>query len=158
MQPNLIVAIVACLFLWTALVLLVAAIMRLVLRTFMRFPDDPDAAVADARAKQLLLDLLGDEQYDQLTRLGYLEVASPGYAERMYRIPLEDGMVRVYEGGKEVLRLCVQPVHPLPRYDVIAMHKLLIEGDEQEYLSRANWFAPFKSSPGPLNPMRAFGL
>lgn len=158
MNPNVIIEVALFLFLWTVLVLLLAAIVRLAVKTFARSDDDPDVRAASARAKELLQGLLDDEEYEQLTKLGYLDVASPSYARRIYRIPLEDGMVRVYESGKEILRLCVQPVHSLPRYDVIAMHKLMIEGNEQEYLSRANWFPPLSSSPGPLTSIRALGL
>jgi hypothetical protein len=37
--------------------------------------------------------------------------------------------------------LCVQPVEPLPSADVIAMHKLMIQGEEQLYLISARHFA-----------------
>jgi hypothetical protein len=158
MKPSMLVEIVVCLLLWTMLVLLVAVMVRLAIKTFARAPDEPNAESANARARELLQALLSDDEFAQLTTLGYIDVASPGNAERIYRIPLEDGMVRVYESGKETLRLCIQPVHPLPRYDVIAMHKLMIEGNEQTYLSRANWFAPLKSWPGPLNTARTLGL
>jgi hypothetical protein len=158
MNPNVIVEITVFLFLWAVLVLVLAAIARLAVKTFARSDDDPDVRTANARAKELLQGLLDDEEYEQLTKLGHLDVASPSYARRIYRIPLEDGMVRVYESGKEMLRLCIQPIHSLPRYDVIAMHKLMIEGNEQEYLSRANWFPPLSPSPGPLNAVRALGL
>jgi hypothetical protein len=158
MNPNALIEVAIFLLLWAVLVLLLAAIARLAVKTFARSDDDADVRTANSRAKELLQDLLCDEEYEQLTKLGYLDVASPSYARRIYRIPLEDGMVKVYESGKEMLRLCIQPVHSLPRYDVIAMHKLMIEGNEHEYLSRANWFPPLSSSPGPLSAARALGL
>jgi len=46
--------------------------------------------------------------------------------------------VAIVEGGTEVESLCVTPVDSLPPGDVVLVHKLMIEGDEQEYLRRAN--------------------
>ncbi len=36
------------------------------------------------------------------------------------------------------MRLCVQPIEYLPDADVVALHKLMIEADEENYLLRAN--------------------
>ena len=47
-------------------------------------------------------------------------------------------MVTVYEHGRAIMRLCLQSTEPLPRADVVVMHKLLIEANEQEYLHKAN--------------------
>lgn len=92
------------------------------------------------RAERLLRSLLDEHEYRQLMKRGYLDVASPSDAHRFYRIPLFIGRVRVYERGRAVLDLCVQPVEPLPSADVVAMHKLMIQGNEQEYLACANHF------------------
>jgi hypothetical protein len=97
---------------------------------------------ADGRARALLRELLDESEYQQLTRLGYLDVASPRYDQRIYRIPGAGGLVRVYERGTAIMELCLQPAEPLPENDVIALHKLMIEGNEEEYLARANHFAP----------------
>jgi hypothetical protein len=40
------------------------------------------------------------------------------------------------------MELCLQPVEPLPEGDVVLMHKLMIEANEQEYLRTANHFVP----------------
>ena len=69
---------------------------------------------------------------------GYLEVTSPSRANRVYRIPSTVGMVTVYEHGRAIMRLCLQPTEPLPRADIVVMDKLLIEANEQEYLHKAN--------------------
>jgi hypothetical protein len=50
--------------------------------------------------------------------------------------------VKVYEGGVPIMALCVQPVDPVPDGDVVLMHKLMIEGNEEEYLRIANRFEP----------------
>jgi hypothetical protein len=139
-------------------VLLLALNVWLAIRTFSRSLDaESDMHAANNRAKELLCDLLSEGELHQLKESRYLDVASPGYARRVYRIPLEEGMVSVYEGGAPVLRLCVQPISALPRNDVIAMHKLMIEGNEHEYLALANAFPPTASGPGPTVAPRASG-
>lgn len=101
-----------------------------------------DHLSAESRAKALLREMLSENQYQQLVKFGYLEVASPGYDSRVYRIPGSGGLVKVYERGCAVMELCLQPAEPLPDGDVVVMHKLMIEANEQEYLQRANHFAP----------------
>ncbi len=97
---------------------------------------------AESRAKALLREMLSEGQYQQLIKFGYLEVSSPAYENRIYRIPGSGGLVKVYEKGCPVMELCLQPAEPLPDGDVVVMHKLMIEANEQEYLQKANHFAP----------------
>ena len=97
---------------------------------------------AQERAEQLLKDVLSDDEYHQLSRRGYLEVASRTRSRRVYRVPRHQGQVKVYEGGVPIMALCVQPVDPLPDGDVVMMHKLMIEANEEEYLRIANRFEP----------------
>ena len=40
------------------------------------------------------------------------------------------------------MALCVQPLGPLPDGDVVRMHKLMSEANEEEYLRIANRFEP----------------
>lgn len=91
-------------------------------------------------AEALLRDVLDAHEYEQLTKHAYFEVKSPTDPARVYRIPGYLGLVRVYEHGVAVRDLCIQPVEHLPSADVIAMHKLMIQGAEQEYLARARQF------------------
>ena len=93
---------------------------------------------AEARSAALLRDLLDEREMEQLTQDGYLDIPSPNYENRVYRIPCCAGWVCVYEKGQARMHLCVQPADPLPNNDVIALHKLMIEGNEQGYLARAN--------------------
>ncbi len=95
---------------------------------------------ADHIAEILLRDSLSPEEYRQLCSNAYLEIPSPSYANRVYRIPRGPGQVQVVEGGRVVERLCVQPVESLPDADVVLMHKLLIQADERRYLESANHF------------------
>ncbi len=97
---------------------------------------------AESRAKALLREMLSENQYQQLIKFGYLEVVSPTFDSRIYRIPGAGGLVKVYERGCAVMELCLQPAEPLPDGDVIVMHKLMIEANEHEYLQKANHFAP----------------
>lgn len=94
-----------------------------------------------AHAEALLRDVLEPQEYAQLSKHAYLDVKSPSVPERFYRIPGYLGLVRVYEHGVPVQDLCIQPVESLPSADIIAMHKLMIQGAEQEYLARARQFA-----------------
>ena len=105
-------------------------------------PGRADWREAQERAESLLREMLTEEEYRQLDRRGYLEVRSPSHADRVYRIPRHQGQVKVYEGGAPVMALCVQPVEPIPEADTILMHKLMIEGNEEEYLRLANRFEP----------------
>ncbi len=96
---------------------------------------------AERTAEALLRHLLTSEQYRALCVSGYLEVRSPLYPDRVYRVPRGPGQVLVVERGVVKERLCVQPTsNTLPEADVVLMHKLLIEADERMYLSTANHF------------------
>jgi len=97
-----------------------------------------ERALAEQRAARLLRELLDEREYQQLSQRGYLEVKSPSHQQRIYRIPGHNGRVRVYEDGRALMELCVQPVVSLPHNDVILLHKLMIEGNEQGYLALAN--------------------
>ena len=99
-----------------------------------------------ARAERLLAEMLTDEERSQLGQQGYLEVRSPNLDGRVYRIPRVRGSVGVYEAGAAVAHLCVQPLEPVPDADVVLIHKLMIEGDEREYLRTANHLRlPYRS-------------
>ena len=103
-------------------------------------PTKEERLLAEGRAKLLLRQLLGDEEYERVARRGYLDVPSPSIPERLYRVPYFQGMVDVIEGGIATMRLCVVPARWVPDADVVIMHKLLIEGDEARYLRIANRF------------------
>lgn len=94
----------------------------------------------EMRSSELLRDVLNEHEYQQLTQQGYVDVASHIHEGRLYRIPRYEGRILVYEDGRVKSELCIQPVTPLPANDVVALHKLMIEGNEQGYLARANEF------------------
>lgn len=93
---------------------------------------------AERRAAGLLRDVLTPEQCHQLAWRGYLEVKSPSEPERVYRVPRSRGYIQVLEHGRAVMRLCVQPVESLPDADIVVLHKLMIEANEELYLQKAN--------------------
>jgi len=97
---------------------------------------------AERRADQLLQEMLQPNQGDDLEQRGYLEIPSPCRQGRTYRVPRGRGMVSVYEDGRAVMSLCVQPIEWIPASDVVLMHKLMIEGNEEYYLKTANQFEP----------------
>lgn len=99
-----------------------------------------ERALAERRSEELLRDLLDECEYRQLVRYGYMDVPSRCYAGRLYRIPYLPGRVSILEDGRAVAELCVQPLAPLPDNDMIVLHKVMIEGDELDYLARANAF------------------
>jgi len=94
----------------------------------------------ERRAEKLLRDVLGDEGYEKLNRQGFLEVQSSRYPQRVYLIPRWSGQVRVLEAGRHVMWLCAQPLEPVPLADLVVMHKLMIEGNEEDYLKLCNRF------------------
>ena len=95
-------------------------------------------AEAEQRAETLLREVVGEAAFTRLTRRGYLEVPSPTFPSRVYLVPERQGPVTVCENGRPVMRLCVQTVERVPDYDTVVMHKLMIEGNEREYLRVAN--------------------
>ncbi|MDP9383335.1 MAG: hypothetical protein M3Q29_24970 [Chloroflexota bacterium] len=125
-----------------AFVLLVACVaagaLCLCLLPSRRTPSEHAYREARQRAEDLLAEVLGEEEYRELKRRGYLEIPSPSWPSRVYRVPRSRDQVRVYESGRALMRLCVGPVERVPDADVVLIHKLMIEGDEQEYLRIAN--------------------
>jgi hypothetical protein len=93
-------------------------------------------------AGELLRAVLTTEQYCQLMQLGYIDIPSRRDQERTYRVPHGPGLVRVIEQGRETASLCLQPLERIPDADIVVMHKLMIEADEETYLQKANRFSP----------------
>jgi hypothetical protein len=98
---------------------------------------------ADARADALLREIVTPAEYRRIEDTGYLEVHSQVSLSRLYRIPAHGGLVGMYEDGELVAGLCIQPATRLPGPDLVAMHKLMIEGNEEEYLRTANHLRPW---------------
>ncbi|HEU5368347.1 MAG TPA: hypothetical protein VFU69_07790 [Ktedonobacterales bacterium] len=126
--------------------LLVLAIYLVIRGTATSWNTDREAAnlpaSAHEHAQDLLRDVLEQREYEQLMQRGYLDISSPSNPQRIYRIRRNGGLVSVYEQGKAIQEVCVQSTELLPRDDVVVLHKLMIQGNEQEYLAKANQFPP----------------
>lgn len=128
---------------WLVIAAVISPVMWLILQPHLR-----GWSRAERRAANLLRDVLTPEQCRQLLWHGYLEVQSPSAAGRIYRVPRARGsFVQVIEDGKAVMRLCVQPIERLPDADVIVLHKLMIEANEEHYLQRANKYLCVDQTP-----------
>jgi len=105
-----------------------------------------EMSAAKKRAEGLLRNSITGEQYRQLLDRGYLEIPSRLYPGYLYRIPRNQQRVQIYETSqssiapysRKLAELCVVPCDPVPDADMVLAHKLMIEADEQTYLSIAN--------------------
>ncbi len=107
---------------------------------------------AKKRAETLLRDSITHAQYKQLIDFGYLEIPSRLYPGYLYRIPRTQQRVQIYETNRvdgtnravdspyarKLAELCVVASDQVPDADMVLAHKLMIEADEQTYLSIAN--------------------
>ncbi|HEU5327223.1 MAG TPA: hypothetical protein VFU78_03965 [Thermomicrobiales bacterium] len=93
--------------------------------------------LANLRAERLLAASLSDEEYAQYRRNWYVDVPSPYYTGRVYRIPRRSGPVAVREHGMTVQYLRAWPEEPLPDAALVLARKLQLEGDEARYLRAA---------------------
>jgi len=118
---------------WIVIALALAPVLWLVVQPYIK-----GWSRAERRAADLLRDTLTPEQLRQLVWRGYLEIPSPTEPQRVYRVPKKKGYVQVMENGRAIMRLCLQPVEYLPDADVIVLHKLMIEANEETYLQKAN--------------------
>lgn len=119
---------------WLMIALAVSPVLWLIFQPYLK-----NWSYAERRATHLLRDVLTPEQCRQLLWHGYLEIPSPSSAGRVYRVPRARGeFVQVIENGKAIMRICVQPVERLPDADVVVLHKLMIEANEEHYLQNAN--------------------
>jgi hypothetical protein len=118
---------------WIAVAIVISPMLWLIFQPYCR-----GWSRAERRAADLLRDTLTPEQFRQLAWRGYLEVPSPTEPQRVYRVPRTKGYIQVIENGRAIMRLCVQPVECLPDADVVVLHKLMIEANEEGYLQKAN--------------------
>ena len=118
---------------WVVLALAISPMLWLLFQPYFK-----GLSPAERRAASLLRDMLTAEQCRQLVWRGYLEIPSPSTSQRVYRVPRTRGYVQVLEHGRAVMRLCIQPVECLPDADVVVLHKLMIEANEEFYLQKAN--------------------
>jgi hypothetical protein len=97
------------------------------------------AAGPTARAERLLQDVLGETQFQRLTRTGYLDLPSGLVQGRVYRLD-SAGNLSYRDPGETTFHtsLCVQPRETIPKDDMVAMRYLLVTADEERLLKVAN--------------------
>ena len=103
------------------------------------------------RAEKLLLDVLGKKSYDAYKVRGFIPVKSKKFPEREYQF-VPYGRVRVFEKGIRKMELCVVPRgEQMPEQDILVIKKLMLQGDEEEFLKTAiKWdVAGGQSIPNP---------
>ena len=98
---------------------------------------------SERRAELLLRDILSPHELRQLFWRNYIDIPSKLKPQRVYRVPRANSYVQVRENGRTVMWLCLQPVEQLPDDDVVVIHKLMIECQEETYLQTANKFRYF---------------
>jgi hypothetical protein len=118
---------------WIVIALAVSPMVWLIIQPYIK-----GWSPAERRAMHLLRDILTPEQLHQLVWRGYVEIRSPTQPLRVYRVPRTRGYVQVIENGRAIMRLCLQPVECLPDADIVVLHKLMIEANEETYLQKAN--------------------
>ena len=120
----------------------ITAVLSLVLLVWLSYGSYLKWSTANRRAGELLRSVLSLAQYHQLTRRGYIDIKSPRDHQRVYRVPKAPGLVGVIEQGRRKENLCLQPLGWVPDSDIVVMHKLMIEADEETYLQTANKLTP----------------
>jgi len=94
---------------------------------------DP-VALADVRAKQLLLRMLSDSQREELNVHGYFSVQVPGRGLFCIFPRTVFNVLEVRTGD----RYCCVPEVEVPLWDLMLAQKLLIENDPQQFFAIAN--------------------
>jgi hypothetical protein len=118
--------------------LVIITLLSLVLLVWLSYGSYLKRSAANRRANELLRSVLTREQYHHLVWHGYLDIPSPRDPACFYRVPHAPGLVGVIEQGRRKASLCLQPLEWVPDADIVVMHKLMIEADEETYLQTAN--------------------
>lgn len=95
---------------------------------------------AEVRAARRLKRFLSEDQIETWRQHGYVDVQSAHHPGRRYRIPARPDvdLVWMYEEDRVAQGLCVQPEgQRLLAADLVLMHKLYIQADEERYLLAA---------------------
>ena len=94
----------------------------------------------EEKARQLLKEVLTEEQDAQLTKDGYFELTSVKSGKR-YRIKKGFSMnvEELDKDGKRLRSMCFHPNVLVHHYDNMAIQKLMLENDEEEARKVANF-------------------
>lgn len=94
----------------------------------------------EEKARQLLKEVLTEEQDQQLDKDGYFELVSVKSGQR-YRINngRSRNVEKIDENGKVIKTLCFHPREYVHNYDTLVIQKLMLENDEEQVLKIANF-------------------
>ena len=108
------------------------------------------------RAEKLLKEVLGEGSYMEFIQAHQITIASKLYENRYYTIR-EFGYVQVIDNGVITEELCLVPKEGnLALQDVVALKKLMLEGEEKKFLEIANHFSKGVPSERLSSVRRAF--
>ena len=94
--------------------------------------------LADAAAKQLLRDVMGDDTTRRASTRGYLEVEGKYCRYRVYPGSFRTAVLN--KNGRWIGNLCVVPANsqPVPDYDQLLAKVLMLQHAEEEFWATAN--------------------
>lgn len=96
------------------------------------------------RAEAILREHIGEDRFEELRQVGYIELDSRRHEGRRYRIHSErDHVIQVLDtDGAVVDRLCIHPDVRLPDADEVLARVVLLENAEEFVLQTANHHGP----------------
>jgi hypothetical protein len=100
----------------------------------------PTLNLREQRARQTLQRLVGQEQYRNFLRKGFISIRAA--SGRTYQIFAGSNMTCVWEHGKMIKKLCVTLKGDFTPTDVLIMRYILLTTDENKFWQQANQFAP----------------
>lgn len=106
------------------------------------------ADIREARARQTMRRVLGDEGYQRFLCRGFVSVRAK--SGRVYQIFPGHEFTRVYENGRMIERLCVvfKGSQDFPATDSLIMRYLLVLNDEDRFWALANKHGPLVTLAG----------
>lgn len=90
----------------------------------------------EARARETLRRVIGEEKFARFLRTGFISVRAK--SGRFYQLFPGHGITRVFENGELVERLCVYLQGNFPPTDDLIMRYLLVLNDEEGFRAKAN--------------------
>ena len=97
-----------------------------------------DQGSANARARALLVEAIGEDAVVRLDMGGTYPIPSKRYPGTEYHLRLKRAPVRVVKQGRIVHEVCIQPTAAMPDYDMVLALKKLIEHDETVLIGTGN--------------------
>lgn len=93
---------------------------------------------AEARARELLLSVLSDQQREEYERTKAFRVKAADGKEYRLKHGWAGNVEELDEFGKAIARLCIHPSAAIPEADNLVAQKLMIETDPESFRRIAN--------------------